>query len=70
MNTVKSPMAGSIVSVLVTEGQSFEAGKQIAMLEAMKMEIAVIAEVAGTVSAVLVSVGDVVEENQNLIEFI
>lgn len=68
MNAVKSPMAGSILSLLVTEGQSVAAGEQVAMLEAMKMEIAVTADVSGTVSAVLVSVGEVVDEDQGLIE--
>ena len=56
--TVAVPMQGTIVKVLVTEGDTVEVGQTICVLEAMKMENNVSAEKAGTVKEVKVQAGE------------
>ena len=58
---VGAPMPGLIVSVSVAEGQAVERGERLFTIEAMKMETAVYAEVAGTVAEIVLSVGTRVE---------
>ena len=53
-------MQGTIVKVLVEVGAAVEAGQPVVVLEAMKMENQIQAEVAGTVSQVKVAPGDTV----------
>ena len=55
---VAAPMQGTIVNVLVEEGDTIETGDPICVLEAMKMENNVMAEKSGVVKEVLVSKGD------------
>jgi len=55
---VVAPMQGTIVNVLVEEGDTIETGDPICVLEAMKMENNVMAEKSGVVKEVLVSKGD------------
>ena len=56
--TVSVPMQGTIVKVLVAPGDSVEVGQTVCVLEAMKMENAIVAERAGTVTEVRVKAGD------------
>ncbi len=53
-------MQGTIVKVLVEVGAAVEAGQPVVVLEAMKMENQIQAEVGGTVSQVKVAPGDTV----------
>jgi acetyl-CoA/propionyl-CoA carboxylase biotin carboxyl carrier protein len=55
---VPAPMPGSILVVHVEAGQSVDAGDPIATLEAMKMEHAVAAPIAGTVADLPARRGD------------
>ncbi len=55
---VAVPMQGTIVKVLVAEGDVVEVGQSVCILEAMKMENAVAAEKEGVVKEVRVSAGD------------
>ncbi len=55
---VTVPMQGTIVKVMVAEGDTVEAGDPIVVLEAMKMENNVCAEKAGTVTEIRVAEGD------------
>ncbi len=66
---VRSPMPGRVVKVLVTEGDSVEAGQGLVVLEAMKMENEVRARAAGTVGEVHVVAGSTVEGNAKLLTF-
>jgi biotin carboxyl carrier protein len=50
-----------VLEVVVHEGDQIVEGDTLVLLESMKMEIPVLAEVAGTVSKVSVSVGDVIQ---------
>ena len=57
---VTVPMQGTIVKVMVEVGQSVEAGQAVEVLEAMKMENQISADVSGTVAEVKVAPGDTV----------
>ena len=65
--TVKSPMPGRVVKVLVAKGDVVEVGQGLMVLEAMKMENEVRARVAGTVAEVHVAAGATVEGNAKLV---
>lgn len=66
--SVRSQLAGRIVSVDVKEGDSVEAGAQVLVLEAMKMNTPVAAAKSGKVTKVHVAAGDTVEEGQALLD--
>jgi acetyl-CoA/propionyl-CoA carboxylase biotin carboxyl carrier protein len=58
--TITAPMQGTIVKILVAEGDTVEAGQAVLVLEAMKMENHISSEAAGTVRDVRVAPGDTV----------
>ena len=51
-SVVVAPMPGKVVRVLVSAGDRVEPGQALVVLEAMKMETMLRAEIAGTVSAI------------------
>ncbi|HEX5266989.1 MAG TPA: biotin/lipoyl-containing protein, partial [Acidimicrobiales bacterium] len=57
---VTVPMQGTIVKVLVSVGDTVEAGQAVCVLEAMKMENNISADVAGTVKEIRVEPGQTV----------
>lgn len=64
---VKAPLPGVIKEVCVAVGDKVEAGQTVIVLEAMKMANNIEAEKAGTITAVMVSVGDSVMEDTPLV---
>ncbi len=58
---VKAGAAGKVFKVEASVGQKLEAGDTVVIIEAMKMEIPVVAPEAGTVASIDVAVGDAVE---------
>jgi acetyl-CoA/propionyl-CoA carboxylase biotin carboxyl carrier protein len=64
---VRAPMQGTIVKVLVEEGQEVSADEPVCILEAMKMESEVRSQKAGTVSEVRVEAGQTVSSGETLI---
>ena len=66
--TVKSPMPGRVVRLLVPLGAEVEAGAAVVVVEAMKMENELKAARKGVVSAVYVEPGNTVEAGQKLLE--
>lgn len=58
---VTVPMVGKIVAVTVKVGDKVEENDQIATLEAMKMEMPVVAPVGGVIKEIRVSPGQEVE---------
>jgi acetyl-CoA/propionyl-CoA carboxylase biotin carboxyl carrier protein len=65
--TISAPMQGTIVKVLVAQGDAVEPGQALLVLEAMKMENHINAEQGGTVKEVRVSAGDTVGTGDVLI---
>ena len=64
---VKSPLPGSIIKVLVSEGQAVKKGETLLTLESMKMENAIMAEQDGTVKQIAVTPGQNVMQDDLLI---
>jgi pyruvate carboxylase len=64
---VAAPMPGLVVGIDVKQGQVVAAGDRLVTLEAMKMETSITAPYAGTVSELVVKVGDLVEAKHLLI---
>ena len=64
---VKSPLPGSVIKVLVSEGQAVKKGDTLLTLESMKMENAIMAENDGVVKQIAVSAGQNVMQDDLLI---
>jgi biotin carboxyl carrier protein len=64
---VVAPMPGRIIEIRVSVGDAVTRGDTVAMIEAMKMESAIIATHPGTIAAVLVERGTVVATRQPLL---
>ncbi|OPY03218.1 MAG: Glutaconyl-CoA decarboxylase subunit gamma [Syntrophorhabdus sp. PtaB.Bin047] len=58
---VTCPMVGKIVKVDVKVGDKVAEDDQVAILEAMKMEMPIVAPAAGTVKEIFVEAGQEVE---------
>jgi geranyl-CoA carboxylase alpha subunit len=65
---IKASMDGGIVDVVVSEGTAVSKGDTLVVLEAMKMEHAMKADVTGVVKAIHVAKGDQVKGRQLLVE--
>ena len=63
---VTAGAAGKVFKVEASVGQAVKAGDPIIILEAMKMEIPVVAPQDGTVASIDVAVGDAVESGDSL----
>jgi propionyl-CoA carboxylase alpha chain len=66
---VLSPMPGLLVRLWVEEGEEVKAGQDLAVIEAMKMENVLRAEVDGVVAAIHCRRGDSLEVDQVILEF-
>ncbi len=66
-NSIVAPIPGTIIDVLVKEGDTLTADQAVIILEAMKMESEVSSDYAGKVKKVLVSKGQAVQEGEELI---
>ena len=58
--TITAPMQGTVIKVLVTEGQTVAQGDAVLVLEAMKMENQIQADKAGKVAKINCKAGDTV----------
>lgn len=63
---IQAQMAGTVFRLLVTVGQSVEAGEDVIILESMKMEIPQSAPQAGVIREIYVQEGDFIDEGQTL----
>lgn len=63
---VEASVPGKVFKVEAKVGQSVKAGENIIILEAMKMEIPVVAPQDGTVASIDVAVGDAIESGDTL----
>lgn len=64
---IVSELVANVLSIDVALGDRVEAGDTVVLLESMKMEIPMLAERAGVVTAVKVTVGDVVQDSDVLV---
>jgi len=65
---IGAPMKGDVVVVKVVPGDTVEAGQVVAVISAMKMEMAVQSNVSGVVRATHVAVGDKIDSQDLLVE--
>jgi acetyl-CoA carboxylase biotin carboxyl carrier protein len=65
---ITSPMVGKILDVKVSVGDQVSEGDEVVILEAMKMEMPIIAPVDGTIKAINVTVGQSVESDTAIAE--
>ena len=68
-NQVTAPMPGRIVLVKANPGDTVEAGQELLVMEAMKMELSLKAPRAGTIESIGAAAGDFVEADTVLIRF-
>jgi propionyl-CoA carboxylase alpha chain len=66
---VLCPMPGLVVSITVKEGQEVKAGEPVAVVEAMKMENVLRAEIDGTVKRINAKPGDSLAVDAVILEF-
>jgi acetyl-CoA carboxylase biotin carboxyl carrier protein len=65
---VNAELVANVLKVVASTGDKVAPEDTLVLLESMKMEIPVAAEVAGTVTEIAVSEGDVVTEGDLLAE--
>ncbi len=65
---ILAEMVANVIVVEVAVDDRIAAGDTVCLLESMKMEIPVLAETGGLVSAIKVAPGDVVQEGDILVE--
>lgn len=68
VNSIKAPMPGLVLKVMVQVEQEIKEGDSVLILEAMKMENVIKSPGAGIVKAIKVVAKDAVEKNQVLVE--
>jgi biotin carboxyl carrier protein len=64
---VVAEMVANVLKIAVAPGDRLAVGDTVVLLESMKMEIPVLTETGGTVTAVKVAEGDVVQEGDVLV---
>ena len=65
-STLVAPFAGTVIAVARAADEPVAAGSAVIVLEAMKMEHEVVADIDGVVRSVEVTVGETVDEGQQL----
>jgi 3-methylcrotonyl-CoA carboxylase alpha subunit len=68
--TIKAPMHGKLIAVLVQPGEQVAKGQRLAVVEAMKMEHALLAPRDGVIGEILAEPGSQVAENASLISLV
>ncbi len=63
---VTAPMVGKIVDIRVKVGDRVQEDDEIAIMEAMKMEMPIVAPASGVVKEILISVGQTCETDMVL----
>lgn len=68
MTVVKSEMAGTVLEIKTGVGTQVTAGAEVAIMESMKMEVPILAPVAGKVTKVVKQVGEFANAGDTLLE--
>lgn len=63
---IEAPAPGKILRILAEAGKPIAKGDRVVLMEALKMELPIVAPVAGTVKTVNVSAGQTVEAGDTL----
>ena len=66
--TIIAPMHGALLEVFVKTGQKVTKGARLAVLEAMKMQHEILAEIDGTVTDIYVQAGHQIAADTIMIE--
>lgn len=67
--SVKAPLPGVIIEVVVKPGDEIKRGQTVAILDAMKMENNIVSEKAGIVAQICVQPGESILEGTDLVVF-
>ena len=67
MAEVLAPMAGKVIDIKVNVGDTVKEDDEVAVIEAMKMEMPIVTYSEGTVKEIKVAKGDSVEADQVLL---
>lgn len=65
---IKAPMPGLVLEINVTEGDEVTEGHKILILEAMKMENAILIHTNAKIKKIIVTAGQAVDKGQVLVE--
>ncbi len=68
LSEIRAFIPGSIVDILVSEGDRVKPGDILLLLEAMKMHNEICPRISGIVSRIHISKGDTVKKDQLLVE--
>jgi len=69
VNSIKAPMPGLILDIMVKKGQEVSENQGLLILEAMKMENIITSPRDGIIKSISVSKGDAIDKDYLLIEF-
>lgn len=67
MKQIVAPMAGTVWKILVEIGDEIKENDEVVIVESMKMEIPIEAEVSGKITEIIIKEGDFVNEGDALI---
>jgi biotin carboxyl carrier protein len=68
-STIKSPLTGRVIKILVKQGDEIKKDQTLLIIESMKMENEIRAISGGIIKNILISEGNLVQQNQDLISF-
>lgn len=67
MAEIKAPMGGKVIRISVNVGDNISEDDEVVVLEAMKMEMPILAEEGGSVAEIKIETGQTVEAEQVLV---
>jgi acetyl-CoA carboxylase biotin carboxyl carrier protein len=70
VSEIVAEMVANVMSIAVAAGDEVAVGDTVVLLESMKMEIPVLCDRSGTIRAIKVAPGDVVQEGDVLVELV
>jgi acetyl-CoA/propionyl-CoA carboxylase biotin carboxyl carrier protein len=70
LGPIRSPMPGTVIALLVAEGDDVAAGQTVAIVEAMKMEHTLVASAAGVVATVHARQGQPVDLDEPVVTIV
>lgn len=67
---VSSPMPGTVMKIVAKEGEMIDKGANLFILESMKMENEIIAEISGRIYKIYAKAGELVQEGQPIVKIL